>query len=191
MITGDSQVTAEAIGRELGLDADKVLSGSDLDKLDDEALADVAEQVHIYARTSPANKLALVKSLRSRNHVVAMTGDGVNDAPALRQADIGVAMGMKGTDAAREASDIVLTDDQFSTIALAVLEGRTVYDNIMKSILFILPTSLAEAVVIITAIIMGTLLPITPAQILWINMITTVTLALALAFEPPEPKLME
>lgn len=191
MITGDNPLTAQAIGRELGLQAAKVLTGKELDNQGDEALASVIEGVEIFARTSPANKLALVKILQQQNHVVAMTGDGVNDAPALRQADIGVAMGRKGTDAAKEASDIVLMDDQFSTIAVAVQEGRTVYDNIVKSILFILPTSMAEAVVIIAAIMMGVLLPITPAQILWINMVTTVTLALALAFEPPEPHLMD
>lgn len=191
MITGDNPLTAEAIGRELGLDRLRVVTGQELDAMDAAGLDRVTEEVDVYARTSPVNKLALVNSLRGRNHIVAMTGDGVNDAPALRQADIGVAMGLKGTDAAREASDIVLMDDQFSTIAVAVREGRTVYDNIVKSILFILPTSLAEATIIIAAILLGVLLPITPAQILWINMVTTVTLALALAFEPPEPGIMD
>src|SRR5690606_37872178 len=146
-------------------------------------LADMVETVDIYARTSPANKLALVQSLQQRRHVVAMTGDGVNDAPALKQADIGIAMGLKGTDAAREASDFVLTDDNFATIASAVEEGRTVYDNTLKSISFMLPTNLAEASVLLVAILFGWMLPITPPQILWVNMITSVTLSLALAFE--------
>lgn len=190
MITGDNPITAKAIGDELGLQTGKVLSGNELEHQSEEELGGIIEGVDVFARTSPANKLALVKILQQQNHVVAMTGDGVNDAPALRQADIGVAMGRKGTDAAKEAADIILMDDQFSTIAVAVKEGRTVYDNIVKSILFILPTSMAEAVVIIAAIMMGVLLPISPAQILWINMVTTVTLALALAFEPPEPHLM-
>lgn len=191
MITGDSPITARAIGMELGLMSEKVYTGADLDKLNEQQFQDVVEQYDIFARTSPANKLQLVQGLQQRNHVVAMTGDGVNDAPALRQADIGVAMGMKGTDAAKEAADIVLTDDNFSTIAAAVKEGRTVYDNIVKSILFILPTNLAEATVIIVAIIFGKMLPITPAQILWVNMITAITLALALAFEPAEPNIMQ
>ncbi len=191
MITGDSPVTARAIGRELGLNADNALTGAELDSMTPEALADAAEKSDIFARTSPANKLQLVQALQSRGHIVSMTGDGVNDAPALKTADIGVAMGKKGTDAAKEASDIVLTDDNFSTIAKAVEEGRTVYDNIVKSILFILPTNLAEACVIIFAILAGRMLPITPAQILWVNMVTAVTLALALAFERSEGSVMQ
>ena len=190
MITGDNPITASAIGKELGLNARIVMTGAELDKLTDEELSKAVEQCDVFARTSPTNKLQLVNALQRNQHVVAMTGDGVNDAPALRQADIGVAMGRKGTDAAKDAADIVLTDDNFSTIAKAVQEGRTVYDNIVKSILFILPTNLAEAAVIIIAIISGRLLPITPAQILWVNMITAITLALALAFEPPEPGIM-
>ncbi|TCS42519.1 cation-translocating P-type ATPase [Reinekea marinisedimentorum] len=191
MITGDSPITAGAIGRELGLRAERVVTGSELDAMDADTFAETAEQVDIFARTSPANKLQLVQALRARQHVVSMTGDGVNDAPALRQADIGVAMGKKGTEAAKEASDIVLTDDLFSTIRLAVAEGRTVYDNIVKSIVFVLPTNMAQALVIIIAIFAGRLLPITPAQILWVNMVTAITLALALAFEPPEQGVME
>ena len=191
MITGDNSLTASAIGKELGLNADRVLTGQDLDKLSAFDLSIAVDEVDIYARTSPNNKLQLVHALQKNNHVVAMTGDGVNDAPALRQADIGVAMGKKGTDAAKEASDFVLTDNNFSTIAKAVAEGRTVYDNVLKSIIFILPTSFAEAAVIVIAIIAGGILPITPAQILWVNMITTVTLALALAFEQSEPGIMQ
>lgn len=191
MITGDNPLTASAIGQELGLNAGKVLTGSELDALSGEQILGIIDHVDIYARTSPKNKLQLVNALQEEQHIVAMTGDGVNDAPALRKADVGVAMGKKGTDAAKEASDIVLTDDNFSTITRAVEEGRTVYDNIVKSITFILPTNLAEATVIIIAIIIGRMLPITPAQILWVNMVTAITLALALAFERPEPDFMQ
>lgn len=191
MITGDNPVTAGAIGNELGLNTGRVLTGQELDNLSNEELAAVVEEVDIYARTSPANKLQLVKSLQSLHHVVAMTGDGVNDAPALKQADIGVAMGMKGTDAAREAADFVLTDDNFATIAQAVAAGRTVYDNTLKSIVFMLPTNLAEASIILLAILFGWVLPITAPQILWINMVTTVTLSLALAFEGGEKQIMD
>ncbi|OGT73220.1 MAG: ATPase [Gammaproteobacteria bacterium RIFCSPLOWO2_02_FULL_57_10] len=191
MITGDNPVTAGAIGRELGLNTGRVLTGQELDGMSNEELAAVVEEVDIYARTSPANKLQLVKSLQSLRHVVAMTGDGVNDAPALKQADIGVAMGLKGTDAAREAADFVLTDDNFATIAKAVAAGRTVYDNTLKSIVFMLPTNLAEASIILLAILFGWVLPITAPQILWINMVTTVTLSLALAFEAGEKQIMD
>ncbi len=191
MITGDNPVTATAIGHELGLNTERVLTGQELDAMSAEELTRAAEEVDIYARTSPANKLQLVKSLQNHRHVVAMTGDGVNDAPALRQADIGVAMGLKGTDAAREAADFVLTDDNFATIARAVAAGRTVYDNTLKSIVFMLPTNLAEASIVLLAILFGWLLPITAPQILWINMVTTVTLSLALAFEAGEKQIME
>ncbi|MCR8924418.1 HAD-IC family P-type ATPase [Dasania sp. GY-MA-18] len=190
MITGDNPVTAAAIAKELGLNASKVLTGSDLDKLSEASLAQEVENTDVFARTSPANKLQLVAALQRNRHVVAMTGDGVNDAPALKKANIGVAMGGKGTDAAKEAADFILTDDNFSTIAQAVAAGRTVYDNILKSIIFILPTNLAEALVIISAIMLGSTMPITPAQILWVNTITAVTLALALAFERAEPHIM-
>ncbi len=191
MITGDNPLTASAIGKELGLNTTRVLTGQQLDEMSPEQLAEAAEQVDIYARTSPANKLQLVAALQGRKHVVAMTGDGVNDAPALRKADIGVAMGMKGTDAAREASDIVLTDDNFATITQAVEVGRTVYDNTIKSILFMLPTNLAEASIVLLAILFAWELPITAPQILWINMVTTVTLSLALAFELSERDTMQ
>jgi magnesium-transporting ATPase (P-type) len=191
MITGDNPITALAIAKELGMNADEVMTGAELDQQSPEQLADSAERCHVFARTSPANKLQLVNALRSRNHTVAMTGDGVNDAPALRQADIGVAMGKKGTDAARDAADFVLTDDNFSTITHAVAEGRSVYDNIVKAIIFILPTSLAESLVILAAILLGQLLPITPAQVIWINTITAITLALALAFERAEDDIMQ
>jgi magnesium-transporting ATPase (P-type) len=146
--------------------------------------------VDIFGRVSPEHKLILVKALQAQGHVVAMTGDGVNDAPALKQADVGIAMGIKGTEVAKEASEVVLADDNFASIAHAVSEGRTVYDNIRKSIIFILPTNAAQAIVIITAVFLGYLLPITPVQILWVNMVTAVTLALSLAFEPAESDVM-
>ncbi len=190
MITGDSPVTAGAIGAELGLNVERILTGQDIDAMSEDELAKEVVRTDVFARTSPANKLQLVNALQTHEHTVAMTGDGVNDSPALKQANIGVAMGLKGTDAAKEAADFVLTDDNFSTIALAIKEGRTVYDNIVKSIIFILPTNLAEALVIFLAITLGQLLPITPAQILWVNMITAITLALALAFEHSERHVM-
>ncbi len=191
MITGDNPITAVAIARELGLNVDNVMTGQDIDSLNPQELITQVEKTEVFARTSPANKLQLVRALQQNRHVVAMTGDGVNDAPALKKASIGVAMGLKGTDAAKEAADFILTDDNFATIAKAVSEGRTVYDNIVKSIIFILPTNLAQALVIFTAIMFGRMLPITPAQILWINMITAVTLALSLAFERAERGIMD
>ncbi|HEY7885742.1 MAG TPA: HAD-IC family P-type ATPase, partial [Cellvibrionaceae bacterium] len=190
MITGDNPATAAAIGRELGLNAERVVTGAELDAMDDQARNSIAESVDIFARTSPTNKLQLVEAMQANRHTVAMTGDGVNDAPALRQADIGVAMGLKGTDAAKEAADFVLTDDNFATITRAVSEGRTLFDNIVKSIAFILPTNLAQASVVAIAILFGWLLPITPAQILWVNMVTAITLALAIAFEQSEANIM-
>ncbi len=190
MITGDNPVTAAAIGAELGLKADRVVTGAELDALDDAGRQQLVEQVDIFARTSPANKLQLVEALQAMGHTPAMTGDGVNDAPALRRADIGVAMGRKGTEAAKEAADFVLTDDNFATITKAVAEGRRIYDNIIKSIVFILPTNLAQGLIIVLAVLFGWMLPITPAQILWVNMVTAITLAMALAFERRETNLM-
>jgi magnesium-transporting ATPase (P-type) len=147
--------------------------------------------VDVYARVTPEHKLRLVQLLQEAGHVVAMTGDGVNDAPALKRADVGVAMGVKGTEAAKEAAEMVLADDNFASIANAVEEGRTVYDNLKKAILFILPTNGGEALVVLGAILFGFhQFPLTPVQILWVNMVTAVTLALALAFEPPEPAVM-
>jgi len=191
MITGDHGITAAAIGRQLGLEAENALSGELIEMLDDAALAQRAESTDVFARASPEHKLRLVAALQARGELVAMTGDGVNDAPALKAADIGVAMGRKGTDAAREASDLVLTDDNFATITRAVREGRVVFDNIKKSLLFILPTNGGEAGVILLAVFAGLALPVTAGQILWVNMVTTVTLALALAFESAEPGVMD
>jgi len=190
MITGDHAVTAAAIGRQLGLNADKAVTGEAIAKLDDLALQRVALETDVFARASPEHKLRLVDALQAQGELVAMTGDGVNDAPALKTSDIGVAMGKKGTDAAREAADLVLTDDNFATIAQAVREGRVVFDNIKKSLLFMLPTNGGEAGVILLAVFGGLALPVTAGQILWINMVTAVTLALALAFEPAEPGVM-
>jgi magnesium-transporting ATPase (P-type) len=144
----------------------------------------------VFARTTPEHKLRLVTALQADGQVVAMTGDGVNDSPALKRADVGIAMGGKGTEAAKEAAEMVLADDNFASIVDAVEEGRTVDDNITKSILFLLPTSGGEALVILAAVLLGQVLPITPAQILWVNMVTAVTLGLALAFEPAEPDVM-
>jgi magnesium-transporting ATPase (P-type) len=190
MITGDHATTAAAIGARLGLDAGAVLTGAETDRLADAALAERITATDVVARASPENKLRLVAALQRRGNVVAMTGDGVNDAPALKAADIGVAMGVKGTDAAKEAADIVLTDDNFASIANAVREGRTIFDNIKKSLVFVLPTNGGEAGVILLAVFAGIALPVTAVQILWVNMVTTVTLAIALAFEPPEAGVM-
>ncbi|MEX0448588.1 HAD-IC family P-type ATPase [Spiribacter sp. 221] len=191
MITGDHAVTAAAIGRQLGLATDeRGVTGDDLDDLDEAAFRRTARQRSVFARVSPAHKLRLVEALQADDEVVAMTGDGVNDAPALKRADVGVAMGRGGTDAARESAEIVLADDNFATIEAAVHEGRVIYDNIVKSILFILPTNAAQALLLVVAVIAGLMLPVTPVQILWVNMITAVTLALALAFEPPEDAIM-
>jgi magnesium-transporting ATPase (P-type) len=191
MITGDHGETARAVAAQLGLvNAAEVLTGRQIDDLDDAALRARAVEIDVFARTSPEHKLRLVQSLQASGQVVAMTGDGVNDAPALKRADVGVAMGMKGTEAAKEAAQMVLADDNFATIANAVEEGRTVYDNLKKAIAYILPTNGGEGLIILAAILLGTTLPITPVQILWVNMVTTVTLALALGFEPAESDVM-
>lgn len=192
MITGDHAETATAIGKQLGLqNSDKVLTGTELDKLDDKQLVSIVRDTGIFARTSPEHKLRLVMALQANGMTVAMTGDGVNDAPALKRAGVGVAMGKTGSEAAKEASEIVLADDNFSTIVAAIREGRTVYDNIKKVISWTLPTNAGEALTIILALLLGLNLPITPIQILWINMITAVTLGIALAFEPTEENTMQ
>ncbi len=187
MITGDHAGTAAAIGKQLGLwHGDNVLTGAELDKLGDAELESVISHTGIFARTSPEHKLRLVMALQANKIVVAMTGDGVNDAPALKRASVGIAMGKNGSEAAKEASEIVLADDNFTSIVAAVKEGRTVYDNIKKVISWTLPTNAGEAMTIILALLIGLSLPITPIQILWVNMITAVTLGIALAFEPAE-----
>lgn len=191
MITGDHAETARTIGAQLGIGKDRsVLTGVEIAAMDDEALRGIVMEVDIFARTSPEHKLRLVQALQASHQVVAMTGDGVNDAPALKRADVGVAMGLKGTEAAREAADMVLADDNFATIAHAVREGRAIYDNLKKFILFILPTNGGEALVVIAAMLFELTLPLTPVQILWINMATTSALGLALAFEPAEHNIM-
>jgi magnesium-transporting ATPase (P-type) len=188
MITGDHAGTAAAIGRQIGLEnADSVLTGADLDQLDDTELAARVLNTDIFARTSPEHKLRLVKALQSHGKVVAMTGDGVNDAPALKRADAGIAMGRGGSEAAKEAAELVLLDDNFATIVAAVRAGRTVYDNLKKVIAFLLPVNGGESLSLLLAILFGLTLPITAAQILWVNMVSSVALAMALAFEPTEP----
>jgi len=192
MITGDHVITARAIGKEIGIgDGEKALSGKELEEMSDEKLREVAEEYDVYARTTPEHKLRLVSALQENGHLCAMTGDGVNDAPALKKANIGIAMGIKGTEVSKDASEMVLADDNFASIVNAIEEGRTVYDNIRKALLFILPTNGAESLVLMAAILLGMVMPITPLQILWVNMVTAVTLALAIAFEPMEEKVME
>ncbi|MCK7545576.1 cation-transporting P-type ATPase [Marinobacter bryozoorum] len=191
MITGDHAVTAQAIADELGIrTAGGVVPGHELEEVTDAELKRLVHEVDVFARTTPEHKLRLVRALQASGQVVAMTGDGVNDAPALKRADVGVAMGIKGSEAAREAAAMVLADDNFASIAHAVEEGRTVYDNLRKAILYILPTSGGEALTIMAAVLMGMTLPLLPAQVLWVNMVTAVTLSLALAFEPAEPGVM-
>jgi calcium-translocating P-type ATPase len=187
MITGDHAGTAAAIGAQIGLaNTRRVLTGADLDKLDGSQLALEVVDVDIFARTSPEHKLRLVTALQAHGLSVAMTGDGVNDAPALKRADAGIAMGLKGSEAAKEAADLVLADDNFASIAAAVREGRTVYDNLKKVISWTLPTNAGESMVIVLALLLGLAMPVTAVQILWINLITGITLGLALAFEPTE-----
>jgi magnesium-transporting ATPase (P-type) len=190
MITGDHSHTAAAIAEKMGMPS-TVINGQDIELLDEAELEQLVREKAVFARATPEHKLKLVTALQNIGEVVAMTGDGVNDAPALKRADIGTAMGVNGTEVARDAADMVLADDNFASIVDAVEEGRVVYDNLTKAILFILPTSAGEALIIIAAIFMGVVLPITPVQILWVNMITAVTLGLALAFEPSEARLMQ
>jgi Ca2+-transporting ATPase len=199
MITGDHKATAQAIGRELGLaNEGAAVAGASLDELSQDQLRALADATAVFARVAPEHKLRLVRALQAGGHVAAMTGDGVNDAPALKQADIGVAMGVTGTSVAKEAADVVLTDDNFATIVAAVEEGRRVYDNLIKSLAFVLPTNLGLALILIYAVLFFPfdpqsrllLLPIEPVQILWINLVAAVALALPLAFEAREADVM-
>lgn len=194
MITGDHRGTATAIARELGIAPEhgtvRALTGAELQAMDDDELREVVRDVDVYARTSPEHKLRIVRALQSHGEVVAMTGDGVNDAPSITRADVGVAMGIKGTEATKEAADIVLADDNFATIERAVEEGRRIYDNIRKAVVFLLPTNGAQSLVILVAVLAGLALPLSPVQILWINLATAITLSLTLAGEPAEPGIM-
>jgi len=198
MITGDHAVTATEIARQLGIgriegrenDKPETLTGKQLENLSDEEMIEKAGNTSVFARVAPEQKLRLVEALQARNQVVAMTGDGVNDAPALKQANIGIAMGITGTDVSKEAADMVLTDDNFASITAAVEEGRRIFDNLVKFITWTLPTNGGEGLVILAAIMAGVALPILPVQILWINMTTAVLLGLMLAFEPGEKDVM-
>ena len=192
MITGDHAATAATIGREIGISAEeKVITGEKLEEMDDTELIEAVREYDIFARTSPEHKLRLVKALQAGDEICAMTGDGVNDAPALKQADIGIAMGIKGTEVTKESAGMVLLDDNFASIVNAVEEGRTIFDNIQKTLFFLLPTNGAEALMLMIGILLGTAMVITPVQILWVNMVTAVTLALALSFEPMEKNTMK
>ena len=192
MITGDHALTATAIGEQIGLDTSReAITGQEIEQMDDDQLQFYGQKSNIFARVSPEHKLRLVTAFQANGHITAMTGDGINDAPALKRADVGVAMGQKGTEAAKEASEMVLANDNFASIVHAVEEGRTIYDNIRKTLAFILPTNGAQAGIIIASVMLGIALPITPLQILWVNMITAVTLGLALAFEPSEGNVMK
>ncbi len=195
MITGDHPATARAIAAQLAIvpapaSVARVLTGRELAELSDEALRQCSREIDVFARVEPEQKLRLVRALQAQGEVVAMTGDGVNDAPALKQADIGVAMGLGGTEVAKESAAMVLTDDNFATLTDAVEAGRGVYDNLIKFITWTIPTNAAEGMVILVAVFWGAQLPITPLQILWINMSTAVLLGMALAFEPVEPGIM-
>lgn len=193
MITGDHRITAMAIARALGimLDGDRALTGTDVEAMSDDELYEAAATVAVFARVAPEHKVRIVKAFQRRGNVVAMTGDGVNDAPALKLADIGVAMGITGTDVAKEASDVVLADDNFATIVSAVKEGRRIYDNLLKSIQFMLSTNLGEIMVLFTAVIANWATPLLPIHILWINLVTDSLPALALSVDPAAHNIME
>lgn len=193
MITGDHPSTAAAIAKRVGIGgaSPHVLTGKQMLALTEDELLSRVENVDVFARVAPEHKLRIVRALQSHGHVVAMTGDGVNDAPALTQADIGIAMGMTGTDVAKDAADMVLIDDNFASIAAAVAQGRGVFDNLRKFIIWTIPTNLGEGLVILVALVLGVALPILPLQILWINLTTTACLGLTLAFERSEPNVME
>ncbi|HEY1381644.1 MAG TPA: HAD-IC family P-type ATPase [Gemmataceae bacterium] len=191
MITGDHRITAAAIAKMLGIgDGKTAVTGAEIQEMDAATLQERCREVDVFARASPEHKLRLVKAMQASRQTVAMTGDGVNDAPALKKADVGVAMGIKGTEVTKEAAEMVLADDNFASITAAVREGRTVYDNIEKAILHMLPTNVAQGLVIMAAIFIGFTMPITAPQILWVNMVTSVALALVLSFEPHEPDVM-
>lgn len=193
MITGDYKDTAEAIARELGMidEGSKALTGAELDSMSDEQLISVANDVSVYARVSPIHKLRIVDAIKQNGHIVAMTGDGVNDAPALKKADIGIAMGITGTDVAKETAEMILTDDNFASIVAAVEEGRVIYSNIRKFIFFLLSCNIAEILIIFTAMAIGLPVPLKPIQLLWLNLLTDAFPALALGMEAREPNIMK
>jgi Ca2+-transporting ATPase len=191
MITGDHPLTAQAIARELGILTDgRTITGAELEELDDEAFAAEVESIQVYARVSPAHKLRVVQALQARGHSVAMTGDGVNDAPALKRADIGVAMGITGTDVTKEAAEMTLTDDNFTSIVAAVEEGRGVFGNIKKYLMYLLSANLGEIGLLVGAALLGKPLPLSAVQILYVNLATDGLPALALSVDPPEEGLM-
>ncbi len=192
MITGDHRITAAAIAKMLGIgDGKTAITGAEIEEMDTATLQERVRDVDVFARASPEHKLRLVKAIQANGQIVAMTGDGVNDAPSLKKADIGVAMGIKGTEVTKEAAEMVLADDNFASITAAVKEGRTVYNNIEKAMLFMLPTNAAQALVILAAIVVGFVAPITAPQILWVNMVTSVALGLVISFEPHELDVMQ
>ncbi|MEM3948811.1 MAG: HAD-IC family P-type ATPase, partial [Zestosphaera sp.] len=191
MITGDHKLTAEAVGRLIGLDKGLMLEGKELDSMSDEELERIIDDVVILARVTPEHKRRVVKALQARGHVVAMTGDGVNDALALKEANLGIAMGIKGTDVAKEVSKLIIKDDNFVTISVAVKEGRIIFENLKKPINYLLPANLGEIATILAAELSALPSPLTPAQLLWINVTTDALPALALSAEPPEPDIMD
>src|SRR3989344_6005034 len=188
MITGDHEITAKAIGKAIGIEG-KSLTGEQLEKIQE--LEKIVEDIAIYARVNPEHKIKIVDALKKRGHIVAMTGDGVNDAPALKKADIGIGMGITGTDVAKEASAMILTDDNFASIVNAIEEGRGIYDNIKKFVEYLLSTNFAEVLTIFTAIMLGLPLPVIAIMILWINLLTDGIPALALSVDPADPNIME
>ena len=192
MITGDHKITAAAIAKMLGIgDGKTAITGAEIEEMDTATLQERVRDVDVFARASPEHKLRLVKAIQANGQIVAMTGDGVNDAPSLKKADIGVAMGIKGTEVTKEAAGMILADDNFASITAAVKEGRTVYNNIEKAMLFLLPTNVAQALVIAVAIFFGFTMPITAPQVLWVNMVTSVALGLVICFEPHETDVMQ
>lgn len=192
MITGDHPLTAKTIGEKLGLASKiRVITGQEWDQLSQQEKEEAAVSHQVFARTTPKNKLEIIEALQAKDKVTAMTGDGVNDAPALKRADIGVAMGIQGTDVAKDSADMILTNDHFATMSVAIREGRRIYDNIKKSILFLLPTSFAEGLIIAFTILMQKEMPLQATQLLWINMVSAITIQFAFIFEPAEEKIME